>query len=217
MTQITATRRCSTCGEERESSLFPHFKGRPSGQCRMCKTASERARRERLGVPVKKLSVVGDGKKLCMHCGVMKALGDFSPSSRGRGGVSAYCKSCFAGVYRQSRGAARAATAAYRERHKERSRAQHRVRMFEYRTKKKVTSDGSVTDKLLKDLYSTEECYYCAETTPRGLRTLDHRVPLAKGGGHTKGNLVMACWTCNCSKRDMSESEFIERIKRGTN
>lgn len=217
MSLIVAARRCSKCGEERDSSLFQHFKGKPSGQCRVCKTASERARRERAGIPVKKLSVVEGGKKLCMHCGVMNPLGEFSPSSRGRGGVSAYCRGCFAEVYKQSRDVARGATAAYRERHQERHRANHRVRMFEYRTRKKVTSDGSVTDGLLKELYGTEECHYCAETIPRDLRTLDHRVPLARGGGHTKDNLVMACWTCNCSKRDMTEAEFIERIKRGTN
>lgn len=32
--------------------------------------------------------------------------------------------------------------------------------------------------------------------------TIDHRIPLAKGGGKDLSNLVAACWSCNQAKRD---------------
>lgn len=207
------TRACSKCKEERDVSLFQCHKGIPSGQCRVCKTASEKARRERVGIPVKKLSVIEGGKKLCMCCREMKVISDFSPTERGLGGVAAYCKPCFSREYKGSKEERRLFTAAYRARHPERHKAAHRVRMFEYRTRKKVTADGSVTDDLLKALYGQEKCHYCSELTPRGKRTIDHRIALANEGTHTAGNLVMACWTCNCSKQDMSEEDFIKRIK----
>jgi len=50
------TKACSKCKEERDISLFQLYKDKPNGQCRLCKTASEKIRRERIGIPVKKLS-----------------------------------------------------------------------------------------------------------------------------------------------------------------
>lgn len=208
-----STKACTKCGEQRDASLFQLYKGKPSGQCRMCKTASEKARRARVGIPVKKLSRIEGDKKLCLSCDQMKPLDDFSSTPRGLGGTAAYCKECMATMARARKGAAAKTTAAYRKRHPERHKANHRVRMFEYRTAKKVTADGSVTDSFLKELYAQENCHYCGEKTPEDQRTADHKMPLAKEGTHTAGNLVMACWTCNCSKSDLTEEEFIERVK----
>lgn len=41
-------------------------------------------------------------------------------------------------------------------------------------------------------------CFYCGG--PGG--TVDHVVPLSRGGQHAEGNLVPACLPCNSSKRD---------------
>lgn len=38
--------------------------------------------------------------------------------------------------------------------------------------------------------------------------TLDHRVPLTKGGAHDLSNLVAACKSCNSRKRTRDELEF---------
>lgn len=44
-------------------------------------------------------------------------------------------------------------------------------------------------------------CHYCGrQVSPRAL-TMDHLVPLARGGRSTKGNLVPACKDCNTAKR----------------
>lgn len=48
----------------------------------------------------------------------------------------------------------------------------------------------------LKRLYSAS-CAYCGATEDI---TLDHVVPLKRGGSHGIGNLVAACRTCNSSK-----------------
>lgn len=42
-------------------------------------------------------------------------------------------------------------------------------------------------------------CFYCGGATNL---TVDHLVPLARGGRHAEGNIVPACGSCNSSKND---------------
>ncbi|MGH7322477.1 MAG: HNH endonuclease, partial [Candidatus Rokuibacteriota bacterium] len=44
-------------------------------------------------------------------------------------------------------------------------------------------------------------CDYCGRSTPARKLTMDHRVPLVRGGRSTRGNLVAACKTCNTEKK----------------
>ncbi|MCS6924944.1 MAG: HNH endonuclease [Candidatus Binatia bacterium] len=44
-------------------------------------------------------------------------------------------------------------------------------------------------------------CYYCQRRVPPKELTMDHIVPLARGGRSTKGNVVPACKECNTKKR----------------
>jgi 5-methylcytosine-specific restriction endonuclease McrA len=46
------------------------------------------------------------------------------------------------------------------------------------------------------------ECAYCCVLAASGSRHVDHVVPLAKGGPNLLNNLVIACETCNLSKRE---------------
>ena len=43
-------------------------------------------------------------------------------------------------------------------------------------------------------------CYYCGKKFPPKKLTLDHIVPLARGGKTTPGNVVPACLSCNKNK-----------------
>jgi 5-methylcytosine-specific restriction endonuclease McrA len=57
---------------------------------------------------------------------------------------------------------------------------------------------------------SKGECYYChASASPADL-TMDHIVPLAKGGRSTKDNLVPACKLCNTKKKILLPMEWEE-------
>ncbi len=44
-------------------------------------------------------------------------------------------------------------------------------------------------------------CHYCGKSVPPRELTMDHLVPLIRGGRSTKGNLVPACKDCNNSKK----------------
>lgn len=51
-------------------------------------------------------------------------------------------------------------------------------------------------------------CHYCGQTIPPKELTLDHVVPLARGGRTTKGNCVPACKDCNNQKKNLLPLEW---------
>jgi len=55
-------------------------------------------------------------------------------------------------------------------------------------------------------------CHYCAAQIPPKELTLDHIVPLARGGRSSKGNCVPACKSCNNKKRDLLPIEWQEYL-----
>jgi 5-methylcytosine-specific restriction endonuclease McrA len=44
-------------------------------------------------------------------------------------------------------------------------------------------------------------CHFCRQNVGADLLTMDHVVPLARGGKSTRGNVVPACQACNCHKK----------------
>lgn len=57
-------------------------------------------------------------------------------------------------------------------------------------------------------------CYYCGQSTPPRELTLDHIVPIARGGRSTKGNVVTACKKCNNAKKQLLPMEWEEYLKQ---
>ena len=45
------------------------------------------------------------------------------------------------------------------------------------------------------------ECHYCGGRFKPSELTMDHVVPLARGGSSSKGNIVACCAACNRKKR----------------
>jgi 5-methylcytosine-specific restriction endonuclease McrA len=63
--------------------------------------------------------------------------------------------------------------------------------------------------KLRKELLDTDpHCYWCGRPLNVPSSTLDHRVPLAKGGTNRRENLVLCCDPCNQAKAAMLPEEF---------
>ena len=57
-------------------------------------------------------------------------------------------------------------------------------------------------------------CYYCAKDVPFKDITMDHLVPLARGGRSTKDNLVPSCKPCNNLKKSMMPLEWEEYLEK---
>ena len=51
-------------------------------------------------------------------------------------------------------------------------------------------------------------CHYCGVKVPHRELTMDHLVPLSRGGRSTKENLVPSCKDCNNRKRTMLPLEW---------
>lgn len=75
--------------------------------------------------------------------------------------------------------------------------------------------DGTVTVEVLALFYYSKICRYCGVVVGRRTRTIDHMMPLSRGGKHSVSNLALACRNCNNKKADMTLVEFIIEHKAG--
>lgn len=57
-------------------------------------------------------------------------------------------------------------------------------------------------------------CHYCKKPSPPKDLTMDHLVPLARGGRSTKGNVVPCCKDCNTRKKQLLPTEWAEYLAR---
>lgn len=61
------------------------------------------------------------------------------------------------------------------------------------------------------------KCYYCGNSLPPQDLTMDHLVPIIRGGKSTRNNVVPACKDCNNKKKHllpMEWEEYLERMKK---
>ena len=56
-------------------------------------------------------------------------------------------------------------------------------------------------------------CHYCGRKTPPAELTMDHVVPVSRGGRTTKGNVVACCKACNDQKKQLLPYEWEQYLK----
>lgn len=201
-------KRCGKCRRNRLTTFFgPHKSSadRLTYDCRQCR--AERGRKERRisgATPARKYRD-GGGRKECRKCGKRRLLKFFSPARRGAFGVSAFCKECNA---RYRRSVKSAAYVRKWRRGNVRWALHHRLHQ---RARKANVSDGDLTVEQAANVLSSPRCFYCKRFIKKKHRTIEHKVPLSRGGKHTASNVVMACGRCNSRKSSMTSEEFIER------
>lgn len=54
------------------------------------------------------------------------------------------------------------------------------------------------------------QCHYCKKRVRGKDATLDHKIPIIRGGDTTKANMVTCCDECNNLKGDMTDVEFFD-------
>lgn len=60
-------------------------------------------------------------------------------------------------------------------------------------------------------------CYYCRRNVPPSELTMDHIVPIVRGGKSTRNNVVQACKDCNNKKKHalpIEWEDYLERLKK---
>jgi 5-methylcytosine-specific restriction endonuclease McrA len=58
------------------------------------------------------------------------------------------------------------------------------------------------------------KCYYCGRATSPKAMTMDHIVPISRGGKSTRGNVVPCCKTCNTTKKQFLPMEWEEYLNK---
>jgi 5-methylcytosine-specific restriction protein A len=51
-------------------------------------------------------------------------------------------------------------------------------------------------------------CYHCEKKFSREQLTMDHLIPLSRGGRSTKKNIVVSCKECNSHKKNLTVAEL---------
>lgn len=59
-----------------------------------------------------------------------------------------------------------------------------------------------------KNKRSAGRCFYCGKEVGAQALTMDHKVPIIRGGRTTRGNVVPACKPCNDDKKHRLPTEW---------
>lgn len=108
---------------------------------------------------------------------------------------------------------ARISSAIYRHAHPDEAA---KVKSAEARDKRVAeAADGTLTGSVIRGLfYSAKQCPYCGDPFTKSRKSLDHIVPLSKGGTHGLANVLICCYECNRKKQCLSLTEWLLRLKR---
>jgi len=60
---------------------------------------------------------------------------------------------------------------------------------------------------------SSGQCHYCGKKVSPHFLTMDHIVPIIRGGKSTKGNVVPACKECNTKKKHSLLVEWEDTLR----
>lgn len=216
VTQPTGKRPCVKCGTVLPLDAFQNG----VGWCRKCRSEKEALRRLNSGASPRKKYQDSDTTKECRRCGKIKPHSEYGAAKRGACGLVAYCKAC---VRIRSRAIPNKAESmrAWRKNNLAKAREGHRIRQFRRRLRKagKCDPGSSIKEHDLSGIMSKTVCVYCLENITRNCRTLEHLVPLCRGGRHVIDNADMACRSCNSRKAGRTPLEFFqyvcERINEG--
>jgi 5-methylcytosine-specific restriction endonuclease McrA len=76
-------------------------------------------------------------------------------------------------------------------------------------------ADGTLTPSAIRALFAAAKtCAYCVAPMTSAGKTLDHVVPLARGGGHAATNVLVCCRACNTAKNALPFDTWVERLRQ---
>lgn len=181
--------------------------------------------------------------KLCKHCNTVKPIEELTKDKRSKDGHTSTCKKCVSEKAKakydqqkakQRRDKTKEYMSEYLKKYylevtkpnkkkfrlenpiKRQSQAEKAViKRLNKQKRRAMQKDSDVTYIKQKELLdSAKKCYWCGiNFTKYIIKTIDHYVPIAKGGKHSIDNIVVACKSCNSSKQAKAPEDFA--IKMG--
>lgn len=223
------TKVCNKCGTEKSRDEFYANSGHPDGKTSICKVCHKAYQKR-----IKESEKTVPEEKACAVCKVVKPKNDFYHYSYSKNGLTTKCKQCHAEFYKENTEVYSARKKAYRQnpenllRIYETEKARREANPEKYREyaqkrlnlKADAEFDPLVTVDSLRERQG-DKCHYCGEDldfspkkrgdayNPLGA-TVDHVIPLSKGGGWTFENCVLVCAHDNVSKGNRDVEEWLE-------
>ena len=69
-----------------------------------------------------------------------------------------------------------------------------------------ITDGPSLHEVVYQQMHGC--CWYCGVSVQRGRITLDHLIPVSRGGEHALSNIVASCRLCNTDKGSLTLEEY---------
>lgn len=176
---------CSKCKAEKATDLFSKDAARPDGLtnwCKQCRRTHYLANKDRVAKQMKVYSAENKDKlriNAARHYEKNKDLVLQRSMLRYYANIDK--------IQAQHRESGKKYSRLYPER--------NLVKRHKRRARLRSNGVFTITNRELKTLYSLP-CFYCGNAGG----SLDHVVPIARGGAHGIGNIVPACMPCNMSK-----------------
>ena len=82
----------------------------------------------------------------------------------------------------------------------------------EHRSKEKAKAQEIRRSQWWKNQRGKGICYYCKKRVPPHELTMDHIVPIIRGGKSSRSNIVPACKDCNNKKKYLLPIEWQEYL-----
>lgn len=181
-------KRCSLCHKTKPFNAFESDSSKRLGlssRCKKCKREQRRKKAEKWHNNANLMQDLYDqGKSKCYKCLDVKPLSSFLKSSRTKQGIFNLCLDC-----------------------------NNKIRREYNRLRSKAGRDYTRWEVFEDDNFT---CYICEEILdpsvfspdPKSL-TIDHVIPLCKGGTDERSNVRTACMDCNRKKNDMLLEDFL--------
>jgi len=83
---------------------------------------------------------------------------------------------------------------------------------WSHRRRAKMREGFVAPVSILTVMRSRKSCIYCRCRLRKGMVTIDHLVPIARGGAHADFNLVPACRKCNSRKADRPMVQWLAML-----
>jgi 5-methylcytosine-specific restriction endonuclease McrA len=75
------------------------------------------------------------------------------------------------------------------------------------------SDDGTLSSSVIRSLFiKAKKCLVCFEDMEYADKTMDHILPLSKGGEHSIKNVMIICHRCNSKKKDKDPSVWLSSL-----
>lgn len=207
---------CIKCGASGTAELFEK-KGKFRKRCKTCVNSRQRAYNaanpDIISAVTKRvwLTKKSNPEALAME---RKRLADYAKTAKGRASRMANNRT------EKRKSYAREYYAGYvmKPGEKERRAAYKKTPMGiastkNYNHRRRLQCKGGISTARLREILDAADlCRYCrCEFTEQRPKTIDHVIALSRGGGHSEGNIVICCKSCNSSKCASLPEEWEKR------